>query len=325
MTTLPAATHGTGRIIGRPRSRALQDFAGVAVRFTLLGCALLSVLTTVLIIVVLSIETVRFFQMEEVAMTEFFTGGQWSPLLGHEKHFGIWPLISGTLLVAAVAAAFALPCGTITALFLSEYAPSRLRRVLKPILEVLAGIPTVVYGFFALMVLTPGLRWLYEGIDFYNALSAGLAVGIMILPIVTSLSEDAMRAVPRSLREAGYALGGTRFDVSVKIVVPAALSGIVSAFLLAIARAVGETMIVALAAGALPVNITQNGLGAAMDPTSQVQTMTGYVVQIFLGDAEAASVEYQSSYAVAAMLFIMTLVLTWIGARVARRYREVYT
>jgi phosphate transport system permease protein len=212
----------------------------------------------------------------------------------------------------------------VTALFLSEYASPRLRRVLKPALEVLAGIPTVVYGFFALMVLTPSLRWLYEGIDFYNALSAGLAVGIMILPIVTSLSEDAMRAVPRSLREAGYALGGTKFDVSVKVVVPAALSGIVAAFLLAIARAVGETMIVALAAGALPVNITQDGLAAVADPTRQVQTMTGYVVQIFLGDAEANSVEYQSSYAVAGVLFLMTLAITWLGTWVTKRFREVY-
>ena len=302
----------------------MQDLIGGVIHFSLLACALVSILTTGLIIAVLSIEAFKFFQMEEVTLVDFFTGGQWSPLLGHEKHFGIWPLISGTLLVAAVAAAFALPCGTITALFLSEYAPQRVRRVLKPILEVLAGIPTVVYGFFALMVLTPGLRWLSEGIDFYNALSAGLAVGIMILPIVTSLSEDAMRAVPRSLREAGYALGGTRFDVSVKIVFPAALSGIVAAFLLAIARAVGETMIVALAAGALPVNLVQDGVGAAVDPTRQVQTMTGYVVQIFLGDAEANSVEYQSSYAVAAVLFVMTLAITWIGSRVAKRYREEY-
>ena len=325
MTTLPVNQSEAGPTIGRPRSRALQDAIGGVIRLSLLGCALVSIITTVLIIVVLSIEAFKFFQMEEVSLLEFFTGGQWSPLLGNEKHFGIWPLISGTLLVAAVAAAFALPCGTITALFLSEYAPHAVRRILKPVLEVLAGIPTVVYGFFALMVLTPGLRWLSEGIDFYNALSAGLAVGIMILPIVTSLSEDAMRAVPRSLREAGYALGGTRFDVSVKIVFPAALSGIVAAFLLAIARAVGETMIVALAAGALPVNIAQDGVGAAVDPTRQVQTMTGYVVQIFLGDAEANSVEYQSSYAVAAFLFVMTFVLTWIGARVAKRYREEYT
>ena len=324
VTRLSSQLESLGRPFGRPRSRALQDFTGAIVKYLLLGCALFSVLTTVLIIVVLATETIRFLGMEEVTLSEFLTSGQWSPLLGSEKHFGVWPLVSGTLLVAAVAAAFAIPCGTVTALFLSEYASPRLRRVLKPALEVLAGIPTVVYGFFALMVLTPSLRWLYEGIDFYNALSAGLAVGIMILPIVTSLSEDAMRAVPRSLREAGYALGGTKFDVSVKVVVPAALSGIVAAFLLAIARAVGETMIVALAAGALPVNITQDGLLAVADPTRQVQTMTGYVVQIFLGDAEANSVEYQSSYAVAGVLFLMTLGITWIGTWVTKRFREVY-
>lgn len=324
VTRLNSQLESLGRPFGRPRSRALQDLTGAIVKYLLLGCALLSVLTTVLIIVVLATETIRFFGMEEVTLSEFLTSGQWSPLLGSEKHFGVWPLVSGTLLVAAVAAAFAIPCGTVTALFLSEYASPRLRRVLKPALEVLAGIPTVVYGFFALMVLTPSLRWLYEGIDFYNALSAGLAVGIMILPIVTSLSEDAMQAVPRSLREAGYALGGTKFDVSVKVVVPAALSGIVAAFLLAIARAVGETMIVALAAGALPVNITQDGLSAVADPTRQVQTMTGYVVQIFLGDAEANSVEYQSSYAVAGVLFLMTLAITWLGTWVTKRFREVY-
>ena len=159
--------------------------------------------------IVLATEAIAFFAMETVNLGEFLFGGHWSPLLGSEKHFGIWPLISGTMLVAAVAALVALPAGTVTALYLSEYAPQRIRNILKPVLEVLAGIPTVVYGFLALMVLTPSLRWIYEGIDFYNALSAGIAVGIMIIPIVTSISEDAMRAVPRSLREAGYALGGT--------------------------------------------------------------------------------------------------------------------
>tara|TARA_B100001059_G_scaffold145157_1_gene145101 strand:- start:250 stop:1209 length:960 start_codon:yes stop_codon:yes gene_type:complete len=309
---------------GRTRSRLGQNISGGAVRVVLLTCAMISILTTLFIVIVLATEAIAFFTIETVKVGDFLLGGQWSPLLGSEKHFGIWPLISGTLLVAAVAALVALPAGTVTALYLSEYAPQRMRNILKPILEVLAGIPTVVYGFLALMILTPSLRWIYEGIDFYNALSAGIAVGIMIIPIVTSISEDAMRAVPRSLREAGYALGGTKFDVSVKVVIPAALSGIVAAFLLAVARAVGETMIVALAAGSLPVNITKDGLGAAVDPTSQVQTMTGYIVQIFLGDAEAGGVEYQSSYAVAAVLFILTLGLTWTGAMIARRFREVY-
>jgi phosphate transport system permease protein len=309
---------------GRPRSRFWQVITGGLVRTVLLACTLLSILTTLFIVLVLATEAIAFFAMETVDIGEFLTGGQWSPLLGNEHHFGIWPLVSGTLLVATVAALVALPAGTVTALYLSEYAPHRVRNILKPVLEVLAGIPTVVYGFFALMVITPSLRWIHEGIDFYNALSAGIAVGVMIIPIVTSISEDAMRAVPRSLREGGYALGATKFDVSVKVVIPAALSGIVAAFLLAIARAVGETMIVALAAGALPVNIVDDGLAAAADPTRQVQTMTGYIVQIFLGDAEAGGVEYQSSYAVAAVLFVMTLLITWCGAIVARRFREAY-
>ena len=262
----------------------------------------------------------------EVTPVEFLTGTKWSPLLGEEKHFGIWPLITGTLLITLIAAIFALPIGLVTAVFLSEYAPTRLRSFLKPILEVLAGIPTVVYGFFALTVLTPGLNWLgefYNGLvngdllfDSYNAMAAGLAVGIMILPIVSSLAEDALRAVPRSLRDGAYALGSTRFDVSVRVVVPAALSGIMASFLLAITRAVGETMIVALAAGGLAQ--------MAYDPTGPAQTMTAYMVQIFLGDAPATGVEYKSSYAVAAVLFIMTLVLTIAGNVILRKFREEY-
>lgn len=262
----------------------------------------------------------------EVTPVAFLTGTSWNPLLGEEKQFGIWPLITGTLLITLIAAVFALPIGLVTAIFLSEYAPAPLRGVLKPILEILAGIPTVVYGFFALTVITPGLNWLsefYNGLvdgtllfDSYNAMAAGIAVGIMILPIVSSLAEDALRAVPRSLRDGAYALGSTRFDVSVRVVVPAALSGIMASFLLAITRAVGETMIVALAAGGLAQ--------MAYDPTGPAQTMTAYMVQIFLGDAPATGVEYKSSYAVAAVLFIMTLILTISGNIILRRFREEY-
>lgn len=274
-----------------------------------------------------------------VTFTEFITGGEWNPLLGHERHFGIWPLITGTLLVAGIAALIAIPLGLITAVYLSEYAPRRLRAVLKPVLEILAGIPTVVYGFFALTVITPALQslgrwftgsapgewlgsvtgWWTTGdalFEAYNAGSAGIAVGIMCLPLVTSLSEDALQAVPRSLREGAYAVGGTKFDVSVKVVVPAALSGVVAAFLLAIARAVGETMAVSLAAGGL-ANLTLN-------PTESIQTMTAWMVQIFLGDASNFGPEYRSAYAVAAVLFVMTLMLTILGARVLKRFREVY-
>ncbi len=266
-------------------------------------------------------------------------GARRTPLRGAEHHYGVLPLVSGTVLVAGVAALISLPLGLVTGIFLSEYAPRGARAVLKPALEMLAGIPPVVYGFFALTVVTPGLRgaslWVTGSVagawfgrltgwyaeptpifEVYNAAGAGIAVGIMCLPIVCSLSEDAIRATPRALREGAYAVGGTRFDVSAKVVVPAALSGIMAAFLLAISRAVGETMAVSLAAGGL-ANLT-------MDPTQPVQTMTGWIVQIFLGDASNFGPEYRSAYAVAAMLFLMTLGLTIIGNRVLKRYREVY-
>ena len=283
---------------------------------SLVLCAAFSILTTLTIIVVLTIEAIEFFALEEVSLWEFLTGTEWNPLLGAEKHFGVWPLICGTLLVTGVGMSVALPLGLVTAIYLSEYAPKQLRAVIKPALEVLAGIPTVVFGFFALTVITPGFQWLHEGFDVYNAFSAGVAVGIMCLPIVCSLSEDALRAVPRGLREAAYGVGATKFDVSLRIVVPAALSGIVAAFLLAVARAVGETMIVALAAG--------NSPKMTADPRQEVQTMTAYMVQIFLGDASNFGPEYLSSYAVAATLFLMTLALTIIGHRVRVRFREEY-
>ena len=210
----------------------------------------------------------------------------------------------------------ALPLGLITAIFLSEYAPRRLRAVLKPILEVLAGIPTVVYGFFAISVITPFLKGIGIEVDFFNALSAGIAVGILCIPTVSSLSEDALQAVPTRLREAAYGLGGTKFDVAVKVVVPAALSGIVSAFLLAIARAVGETMIVAMAAGALP-NLTPN-------PANQIQTMTAYITQVATGDVTNFGIEYYSIYAVAMTLFLVTLFITLMGNLIRTRFRESY-
>jgi phosphate transport system permease protein len=287
------------------------------VRGALFGSALLSVATTATIIAILASETIRFLGMPGVSVADFLLGTTWSPLLGADKHFGIWPLLCGTFLITAIAAAFALPVGLVTAVYLSEYARPRVRAAVKPALEVLAGIPTVVYGYFALTVITPFLHdHVSERFGTFNALGAGLAVGIMILPIVASLSEDALRAVPRSLRDAAYALGGTRFDVSVKVVVPAALSGIMASWLLAITRAIGETMIVALAAG---------GMAAmTLSPTAEVQTMTAYMVQIFLGDAPATGVEYRSSYAVATVLFVVTLGLTLVGNLVLRRFREEY-
>lgn len=315
------------------RWRSIREFGVVG---ALVVCALFSIFVTFAIVVILFTESVRFFGMPEVTLGEFFLGTEWNPLMGAEKHFGIWPLISGTMMVAVIAALVAIPLGLVTAVYLSEYAPARVRSTLKPVLEILAGIPTVVYGFFALTVITPALRGVsrfvtapfYPGdpeikgdeglalFEYFNSTSAGLAVGIMCLPIVCSLSEDALRAVPRSLREGAYALGSTRFDVSVKVVVPAALSGVIASFLLALARAVGETMIVALAAGGLA--------RIAYNPADGAQTMTAYMVQIFLGDAGSESVEYYSSYAVGATLFVMTLGLTLMGNWVLRRFREEY-
>ncbi len=302
---------------GAPRSAVARDRRERAVRAALFGSALLSVATTATIIAILASETIRFFGMPGVSVTDFLFGTTWAPLLGADKHFGIWPLLCGTFLVTAIAAAFALPVGLVAAIYLSEYARPRVRAAVKPALEVLAGIPTVVYGYFALTVITPFLHdHVSERFGTFNALGAGLAVGIMILPIVASLSEDALRAVPRSLRDAAYALGSTRFDVSVRVVVPAALSGIMASWLLAVTRAIGETMIVALAAG---------GMAAmTLSPTAEVQTMTAYMVQIFLGDAPATGVEYRSSYAVATVLFVVTLGLTLVGNLVLRRFREEY-
>lgn len=307
---------------GTARPASLRDARERLIRGLLLGAAVFSVLTTATIVVTLAWETANFLRLPEVTLSDFLLGTTWSPLLGQEKHFGIWPLVSGTMLVTAVGAAFALPVGLITAVYLSEYARPRVRATLKPVLEVLAGVPTVVYGFFALMVITPGLQALCTALfgrpifPGYNATGAGLAVGVMILPIVTSLSEDALRAVPRSLREGAQALGGTKFDVSVRVVVPAALSGIMASFFLAITRAIGETMIVALAAGGL-AQLTFN-------PASETQTMTAYMVQIFLGDAPAFGVENLSSYAVAAVLFVVTLALTMAGNVLLRWFREEY-
>lgn len=300
----------------RLRSRRTLHFQERLVKCVLVGCGAVSVLVTTAIVVILSVEAVQFFQMPEVTVSDFLTDTQWSFLLGSEKHFGIWPLVSGTMLVTVVAMAVALPLGLITAVYLSEYAPPRLRSILKPTLEVLAGIPTVVYGFFALTAITPALQFLHEGFQGYNVLAGGLAVGILCLPTVSSLAEDALRAVPRSLREGAFGLGGTRFDVSLKVVLPAALSGIISAFLLAIARAVGETMIVALAVGSRPK--------LTIDPRESAQTMTGFMVQMIGGDVSNFGVEYRSLYAVAAVLFFVTLALTAVGHLIRKRFREVY-
>ena len=254
-------------------------------------CTMMSVLTTVGIVFVLLFQALQFFG--EVSFIEFITGTRWTPLF-QSKHFGVLALVSATFLTAVLSMFVALPLGLLSAIFLSEYAPEKIRRVVKPVLEILAGIPTVVYGYFALLFVTPILQSISEEIFVFNAMSASIVMGIMILPMVASLSEDAMRAVPRSLREAAYGLGATKLEVSTRVVVPAALSGIVSAFILAISRAIGETMIVTIAAGQTP-NFTLN-------PFVPIETMTAYIVQVSLGDTPTGTLEYKTIFAVALLL-----------------------
>jgi phosphate transport system permease protein len=280
--------------------------------------ALVSVATTIGIVIALIPPTVKFFSEPEVSIWDFLTGTDWSPLFAEgQRHFGVLPLVSATLVITVIACVVAIPLGLGAATYLSEYASRRLRDVLKPVLEVLAGIPTVVYGFFALEFVTPFLgRVLPVQIDIYNALSAGLVMGIMIIPTVASLAEDAMSAVPSSLRDGAYALGSTKRQVSVRVVIPAALSGIVAAFILGISRAVGETMIVAIAAGGRP-NLSAN-------PLEEMQTMTGFIAAAGLGDQPTGSIGYDTIFAVGTLLFIMTLIMNLISIQLVRKYREVY-
>ncbi len=284
-----------------------------AVEYALGFCALVSVLTTLGIAGVLLVESLHFFA--EVSIVEFLTETRWTPQF-IDKHFGIWPLLSGTLLVTVIAALVALPIGLMSAIFIAEYAPERVRKVLKPGLELLAGIPTVVYGYFALTFVTPLLQTFVPGLNIYNALSAGIVVGVMIIPMVSSLSEDAIRAVPRSLAEGAYALGATRIEVVLRVMVPGAVSGIVASFILALSRAIGETMIVTLAAGAMP-NLTAN-------PAESVQTMTAFIVNVSLGDTPQGTVEFYSLFAVGLVLFLMTLSMNFLANLIIRRYRERY-
>lgn len=276
-------------------------------------CGLVSVLTTVGIVVVLVTESIGFFR--EVPIMEFLTGTRWSPLFA-DQHFGILPLLNGTLLIAFGAMLIALPVGLTSAIYLSEYASQGVRGVIKPVLEVLAGIPTVVYGYFALTFVTPLIRGVFPGTGIFNAASGAIVVGIMIVPMVASLSEDALNAVPQSLREAAYGLGATKFEVSTKVVVPAALSGVVASFILAISRAIGETMAVTLAAGATP-KMTLSFL-------ESIQTMTAYIVQISLGETPHGTLEYSTIFAVGLVLFLITLGMNLLSQRVTRRFREVY-
>jgi len=292
--------------------------AGRALKERAIGAALalagaVSILTTVGIVVVLVWESVGFFR--HVPVLDFLTGTEWTPLFQPQR-FGVLPLLVGSVLIALVASLIAVPLGLGAAIYLSEYSPRNVRDVLKPILEILAGIPTVVYGYFALTFVTPVLRHMIPGLGIFNALSAGIVVGIMILPLIASLSEDAMAAVPRELRQGAYALGSTKLEVATRVVTPAALSGIVASFILAVSRAIGETMAVVLAAGMTPQ--------LTFDPRESVQTMTAYIVQVSLGDTPFGSIEYQSIFAVGLLLFMVTLVMNIFGRWFLNRYREVY-
>jgi phosphate transport system permease protein len=283
------------------------------IKLFLFLCAMVSIFTTVGIVSVLLFEAILFFQ--EVSIFEFLGSTKWTPLFS-SKSFGVWPLITGTMLTSVGAMVVALPLGLLSAIYLAEYAPNRVRRVVKPVLEVLAGIPTVVYGYFALLFVTPILRQIYGEISVFNGLSASIVMGIMILPMVSSLSEDAMQSVPRSLREGAFALGATKLEVATRVVVPAALSGIVAAFILATSRAIGETMIVTIAAGQNP-NFTFN-------PFVPIETMTAYIVQVSMGDTPTGTIEFKTIFAVGLSLFVITLGMNLLSQYFVRKYREVY-
>ena len=278
-------------------------------------CGAISIFTTLGILYELGKESWLFFGSPEVNLGEFFTGTQWQPAI---LEFGIWPLVTATLMTSAIAMVVALPLGLATAIYLSEYASHRARSILKPILEVLAGVPTVVYGYFALTFMTPLLRLILgrDTVQIFNTASAGIVVGILIIPLVSSMSEDALHAVPDGLRQAAYGLGATKLEASLKVVVPAAFSGIAAAFVVAVSRAIGETMIVAIAAGAGP-KFTFN-------PFESAETMTGHIVRISGGDLSYNSIDYNSIFAIGLLLFFMTLSLNIISWRVVARYREVY-
>ena len=285
----------------------------LAVKYALGACALLSVLTTLGIAAVLVIESIPFFQ--SVALTEFFGDTRWTPQFAN-KHFGIWALLSGTFLVTIISAVVALPVGLASAIFISEYAAGWVRKLLKPGLELLAGVPTVVYGYFALTFVTPLLQTVLPDLGVYNALSAGIVVGIMIIPMVASLSEDALHAVPESLTKAAYALGATKYEAVTRVNVPAAFSGIMASFILAVSRAIGETMIVTLAAGASPKT--------TLDPTQSIQTMTAFIVQVSKGDTPQGTIVYQSIFAVGLVLFLITLAMNIFANRITLHYQEKY-
>lgn len=292
------------RRIGETIIQGLLFFSGVV-----------SIFTTIGIVYELGKEALLFFQMPEVNIIQSLTTTTWQP---HTGKFGIWPLVTSTLLTTTIAMSIAIPLGLAVAIYLSEYATPKARHMLKPILEVLAGVPTIVYGYFALMFMTPLLRSIFgkDVVEIYNTASAGLVMGILILPLITSMTEDALSAVPRSLREAAYGMGGTKLEVALQVVLPAALSGIAAAVIIGISRAIGETMIVAVAAGAGPK--------FTLNPFQGAETITGHIVRISGGDLSYDSIDYNSIFALGLLLFLITLTLNIISQRIVSRFREVY-
>jgi len=301
-------------MIAKSRNKKGKIIIEKAMPFVLLVTALVSILTTIGIVFTLIFETFEFFQ--RVSITDFLFGTEWLPFSGNDPLYGILPLVMGTLKVTLIAVIVAVPLGIASSIYLSEYASDRVRRVIKPILEVLAGVPTIVYGFFALTFVTPLLQQLIPSLKIFNALSPGLVVGIMILPMIVSLSEDAMSSVPNSIREGALGLGATKLEVSLKVVLPAALSGIIASIVLAVSRAIGETMIVTLAGGSTPK--------FDFNVTDSIQTMTAYIVQVSSGDAGYGTTIYYSIYAVGFTLFIFTLLMNLLAHFISKRFREEY-
>lgn len=301
------------RLISLFNEMVMRRIKELLIEKSLLSSALITIAVTIGIVAVLSVEAIRFFS--EVSLIDFFTDTQWTPLFT-EKHFGILPLLSGTLLTSFIAIAVALPIGLSISIYLSEYAPKSFRKTVKPLLELLAAVPTVVYGFFALIVVTPFLQSIYPSLSGFNSLSAGIVMGIMIIPYISSLSEDALHAVPNSLREASFGMGATKLQTALKVIVPSASSGIIVSVILAISRAIGETMIVAVAAGQQP--------RLTLDPTVPVETITAYIVQVSLGDVEHGSLEYRTIFAAGITLFVFTFLLNTLSYRIRKKYQARY-
>jgi phosphate transport system permease protein len=305
-----AVTGALARVVPRLPPRRATTLGERAIELALVACAGLSILVTAGIVIVLAYETVQFFRA--VSILDFVADTRWTPLF-EDAHFGIWALIAGTLLTSGIAIAVALPFGLLAAIYLSELASKRVRAVVKPTLELLAGVPTIVFGYFALTYVTPKLQALIPGLAGFNALSPGIVMGIMIIPMISSLSEDALYAVPQAMREGAYALGASKLPTIARVVVPSAFSGIAAAVTLAVSRAIGETMVVTIAAGQQP-NFT-------LDPRVPIQTMTGYIAGISKGDVAYGSLAHRALFAVGATLFLMTLAMNLVSYRMARRLR----